>query len=147
VWREALESVQRSLKPGLEAIEASENKAGGMSPEEMAELARYVPPGAGVSMAAAYIERLLRDLLSSRTEEHVSCMLLPKLASLAQELRLIDDNLAHALHGLLAMRAIASSDPERVTEWQEAEFVGTAVAIAHLLQIAINRHESAEDIA
>jgi hypothetical protein len=145
VWQEALATVQQSLRPELEAIDASEDELfNEYSPTGKSMVARRQSPQATITRGAGLIRRLLTDLLAPSSNESIAGLSLSQLASRALQLGLIDANLADAINGLAAMRRLSAYEQERLTEQQASEFVSIAAAIAYVLQIALRRSGSAE---
>ena len=134
VWREALESTQRSI-----ALDQQQFK--GTKFNMWAVLNGSTSPGAAVTTSAMRVESLLRKLLEGRTAEDIRDLPMAQLASRALQLGLIDTRLADSINGLSVMQALAEVDQDRLTEQRATEFTSIANVVEYLLDLALRPAE------
>jgi hypothetical protein len=142
VWRDALQSAQRSLMPELASVEANYYEI--IEPSGHKATAQKLSPRATVVVNAANVEHLLRELLAISNSKDSKGLSTPQLASRALRLGLIDANLTDAINGLETLRTLAIHDPDRLTEVQAGEYASTSAAVAYVLQIAIRRRKASQ---
>jgi hypothetical protein len=133
VWREALESTQRSI--------ALDQQFRGTKFNMWAVLNGSTSPGGAVTTSAMRVESLLRKLLEGRTAEDIRDLPMAQLASRALQLGLIDTRLADSINGLSVMQALAEVDQDRLTEQRAAEFTSIANVVEYLLDLALRAAE------